>query len=100
MNDSESTPYYRIIDEYFEKLGATALDISVNVSNDLESAFYTVRPDQKGKNTENNDEYNGFFVAPATLDGQFAILLKKSYVNKSKERCDFNWVGTVVHEAN
>lgn len=99
MNDSASTPYYRIIDEYFEKSGITALNIRVIVTNDLASAFYTVRPDQRGKDTANNNEYNGFFVSPATLDGQFAILLKKDYVNKSKERCDYNWVGTVVHEA-
>ena len=98
MNDRASTPYYRIIDEYLEESGITALDVRVIVTNDLESAFYTVRPDQRGKDTANNDEYNGFFVSPATLDGQFAILLKKDYVKKSKERRDFNWVGTVVHE--
>lgn len=96
--DNALSPYYQIVDEYFVETGIPAFDVSIVVSNDFENAFYSARPDQIGKETKNNDEYNGFCVPPATVNGQFTILLNGDYVNHSRRCCNFNWIGTIVHE--
>lgn len=98
QHDVTVTPYYQIVTEYFQEMGIAPFDVKIIESNDLESAFYTVRPDQAGKYKRNSDEYHGFCVPPATLDGIFSILLKKDYMENSKNSRKFEWVGTIIHE--
>lgn len=93
--------YRKILIEYFAEFN---IDLDINDINivedvDVEKAFFNIRPDQNGKDSFEWHKYNGFIVPPLNTEGLFTIIFNINRMILSKKRGDFDWVGTVVHEA-
>jgi DNA-binding Xre family transcriptional regulator len=91
--------YKKVLTEYFTEFSIELDVIDIVETSDVENAYLKLRPDQTGKEQLDSRQYNGFAVAPMDRNGRFTILLNAHRMLLSKQRGNFDWVGTVVHEA-
>ena len=91
--------YKKVLTEYFTEFSIDLDMIDIVETSNVDNAYLKLRPDQIGKEQIDSQQYNGFAVAPKDKNGRFTILLNANRMLLSKQLGNFDWVGTVVHEA-
>lgn len=92
----------KILVDYALIFGVDPFEGEVVIADDMASAYKKIRNDlvENGKtNLDEINKYHGLTVQPAEIDGNFTILLNSEYVLETVTQNNFNWIGTLVHEA-
>ena len=95
--------FNEIIANFKNTLSIDEFNAQIIISPDMEESYLLLRRDlvDAGKVTlQGLNDYNGLTVQPQSTDGEFSILINRAYLLDSLKNNNFNWVGTIAHEAS
>ena len=95
----ENKAYRNILNDYFRELKVNPVKINIIATSDMLKTYSQIRSDQSLDNIGNMDNYNGDLVAPKNVNKPLTILLNETNILKSIFDLNYNWVGTIIHEA-
>ncbi|MEX1307443.1 MAG: hypothetical protein AB1Z19_02865 [Eubacteriales bacterium] len=99
MTEIKNGTLDQIKNDFFSLFGLSKFEFDTIICDDLQTYFFALRPDLKGRVTGDLNKFNGTIVHPKSNQGNFTLLINKDYYDKTTAKGTNEWMGTFAHEA-